>query len=230
MEHVAIHVAAAPSSAPKESRHVLEPGERIAEVLFGLIMVLSFTGSLSVAEAGRDDVRLMLIGALGCNIAWGIIDGILYLMDCLSERGRDIRALQAARNTAAPEEARRAIAGALPPMVAATLGQAEYEMVRQKLLLAPEPPRRPWLSKADWLGGLGVFFWVFITTFPVAIPFMFMSDVPRAMRVSNGIAVAMLLIAGYGFGRITNYHPWLTSLAMVILGTALVAATIALGG
>ena len=214
----------------RESRHVLQPGERIAEVLFGLIMVLSFTGSLSVAEAGRDDVRVMLIGALGCNIAWGIIDGILYLMDCLSERGRDIRALQAARNAAAPEAAHRVIADALPPMVAAALGPAEYETVRQKLLRAPEPPSRPWLSKADWLGGLAVFFWVFVTTFPVSIPFIFMSDVARAMRVSNGIAVALLVITGYAFGRITNYHRWLTSLAMVVLGVALVAATIALGG
>ena len=209
---------------------VLEPGERIAEVLFGLIMVLSFTGSLSVAEAGREDVRTMLIGALGCNIAWGIIDGILYLMDCLSERGRDIRALQGARNAAVPAEAHRIIAEALPPLVAATLGPAEYETVRQKLLLLPAPPSRPWLSKADWLGGLAVFFWVFVTTFPVAIPFIFMSDVGLAMRVSNGIAVGLLVVAGYAFGRITNYHPWLTGLAMVVLGGALVAATIALGG
>ena len=51
-------------------------------------MVLTFTGSLSVAKPGRDDVRTMLIGALGCNIAWGIIDGILYLMSRLSEQGR----------------------------------------------------------------------------------------------------------------------------------------------
>ncbi|HYS61188.1 MAG TPA: VIT1/CCC1 transporter family protein [Gemmatimonadales bacterium] len=212
------------------AKRALEPGERIAEVLFGLIMVLSFTGSLSVADAGRDDVRTMLIGALGCNIAWGIIDGILYLMDCLSERARDLRALRAARNATAPEDAHRVIAEALPPVVAATLGPAEYETVRQKLLLLPEPASRPWLSKADWLGGLAVFLWVFVTTFPVAIPFIFMSDVARAMRVSNVIAVGLLVITGYAFGRITNYHPWLTGLAMVILGGALVAATIALGG
>src|SRR5256885_2262829 len=61
------------------SKRVLEPIDRVSEVLFGLIMVLTFTGSLSVAEAGRDDVRTMLIGALGCNLAWGIIDGVLYL-------------------------------------------------------------------------------------------------------------------------------------------------------
>ena len=209
------------------AKRALEPGERIAEVLFGLIMVLSFTGSLSVADAGRDDVRTMLIGALGCNIAWGIIDGILYLMDCLSDRARDLRAL---RTATAPEDAHRVIAEALPPVVAATLGPAEYETVRQKLLLLPEPASRPWLSKADWLGGLAVFLWVFVTTFPVAIPFIFMSDVARAMRVSNVIAVGLLVITGYAFGRITNYHPWLTGLAMVILGGALVAATIALGG
>ena len=227
MERAATHVAPV---ARGESRRVLEPGERIAEALFGLIMVLTFTGSLSVAEAGRDDVRLMLIGALGCNIAWGLIDGILYLMDCLSERGRDLRALRAARNAAAPEAAHRVIAEALPPMVAAALGPAEYELVRKQLLRGPEPPSRPWLSKADWLGGLAVFLWVFVITFPVSIPFIFMQDVARAMRVSNGIAVGLLVIMGYAYGRITNYHPWLSSLAMVVLGVALVAATIALGG
>ena len=60
------------SAEPGESsKRVLDPIDRVSEVLFGLIMVLTFTGSLSVAEAGRDDVRAMLIGALGCNLAWG---------------------------------------------------------------------------------------------------------------------------------------------------------------
>src|SRR3954467_13204127 len=90
-----IEVATAPAPAQEHFRGVLQPEERVAEVLFGLIMVLTFTGSLSVAESGRNDVRTMLIGALGCNIAWGIIDGILYLMGCLSDRARGIRALRA---------------------------------------------------------------------------------------------------------------------------------------
>jgi len=213
-----------------ETRRPLEPGVRIAEVLFGLIMVLTFTGSLSVAEAGRDDVRTMLIGALGCNIAWGIIDGILYLMDCLSERGRSIRALRAVRTAAAPADAHRAIADALPPMVAAALTPTEYESLRRKLAQAPETPMRPWLTRSEWLGGLSVFLWVFATTFPVTIPFMVMGDVARAMRWSNAIAVALLLIAGYAFGRITEYHPWLTAFAMLVLGGVLVVVTIALGG
>ena len=87
------------------SRRVLDPSERIAEVLFGLIMVLTFTGSLSIAEAGRDDVRAMLIGALGCNIAWGVIDGVLYLMSALAEKGRALSTYVALRRAATPTEA-----------------------------------------------------------------------------------------------------------------------------
>ena len=98
----------------KSSKRILDPNDRISEVLFGLIMVLTFTGSLSVAESGREDVRTMLIGALGCNIAWGIIDGILYLMACLSERGHALRSYRAVRQASDPRAAQRLIADALP--------------------------------------------------------------------------------------------------------------------
>jgi VIT1/CCC1 family predicted Fe2+/Mn2+ transporter len=209
---------------------VLEPNERIAEVLFGLIMVLTFTGSLSVADAGRDDVRAMLIGALGCNLAWGIIDGLFYLMGCLSEQGRGIRSLRALRKAASPDEAHRVIADALPPMVAATLGPADYESMRQKLVQLPGPPSRPRLGKDEWLGALAVFLWVFLITFPVTIPFIFLDSLGRAMRLSNSIAIVLLFLTGYAFGRVAEYRPWLTGLAMVVLGSVLVAITIALGG
>ncbi len=216
--------------ATQSTKRVLEPNERISEVLFGLIMVLTFTGSLSVADAGRDDVRTMLIGALGCNLAWGIIDGVFYLMGCLSEQGRRIRSLRALHKAPNPEAAHRVIADTLPPMVAATLGPAEYETVRQKLVQLPEPPAHPRLRKDDWLGALAVFLWVFLVTFPVAIPFLFMDEVGRAMRVSNAIAIGLLFITGYAFGRIAEYRPWRTGLAMVVLGVVLVGITMALGG
>ena len=84
-----------PEPSAEAAKRVLEPIERISEVLFGMIMVLTFTGSLSVAESGRAEVRTMLIGALGCNLAWGIIDAVLYLMGCLAQRGSGIRTLKA---------------------------------------------------------------------------------------------------------------------------------------
>jgi VIT1/CCC1 family predicted Fe2+/Mn2+ transporter len=214
----------------ESNKRLLGPAERIGEALFGLIMVLTFTGSLSVAHAGRDDVRAMLIGAFGCNIAWGIIDAIFYLMDCLSEQAGRIRSLHTLRKAAAPEDAYRVIAESLPPVVAATLGAGEYESIRQKLVRLPEPPSYPRLGKNEWLAALSVFVWVFVVTFPVTIPFFFMDTLARAMRVSNAIAIVLLFLCGYAFARITGYRHWLTGLAMVALGTVLVAITIALGG
>src|SRR4026208_548115 len=96
----------------KSTKRVLEPHERISEVLFGLIMVLTFTGSLSVAEAGRDDVRTMLIGALGCNLAWGIIDAWWYLMGCLADKGQSLTTYLAVRRATGSQEAQRRIADA----------------------------------------------------------------------------------------------------------------------
>ena len=94
-------------------KRALDPIDRVSEVLFGLIMVLTFTGSLSVAEAGREDVRTMLIGALGCNLAWGIIDAVFYLMGCLAEKSRGLATFRAVREAADPEQAQRLIADAL---------------------------------------------------------------------------------------------------------------------
>lgn len=211
-------------------KRVLEPYTVLAEILFGLIMVLTFTGSLSVADAGRDDVRLMLIGALGCNIAWGMIDAIFYLMSCVSDKGQNIRSLRALRKATSRNEAHQIIADALPPMVVDTMTSADFDTMQQRLLQLPEPPSRPQLGKPELLGALAIFFWVFIITFPVAIPFIFMDQVELAMRVSNAIAIALLFIAGFVFARLAQYRPWLTAFAMVVAGSVVVGATIALGG
>lgn len=215
---------------PESAKRPLEPVDRIAEVLFGLIMVLTFTGSLSVAEAGRDDVRTMLIGALGCNLAWGIIDALLYLMGCLAERGRNLMTFQAVRRAKDAHEAQSLIADAIPPLLASLIQPAEFAAIHDRLKALPERPPRAKLLRQDWLGALGVFLLVFLATFPVAIPFMVLTDVGPALRISNAIAVTMMFVAGFAYGRITGWHPWLMGIGMVVLGSVLVGMTIALGG
>jgi VIT family protein len=209
---------------------VLEPIERVQEVLFGLIMVLTFTGSLSVAEAGREDVRTMLIGALGCNLAWGLIDAVFYLMGCLADSGRRHAAFRAAREAADPAEGRRLVAEAMPPVVAQVLEPAELEAIRARVQKLPAPAGPPWLGRDEWLGAAFVFLLVFLSTFPVAVPFLFMHDARPAMRVSNAVAIVLLFVAGFAFGRMIGRRPLLTGISMVVLGSALVAITMALGG
>jgi hypothetical protein len=210
-------------------KRALDPIDRLSEVLFGLIMVLTFTGSLSVYEAGREDVRTMLVGALGCNLAWGLIDAVFYLMGSLAEKSRELSTFRAVREASDPEHAQRLIADALP-VVGSVLEPNELEAMRLRLKQLPEPPRRARLGKDDWRGGLGVFLLVFLSTFPVTIPFIVMRDAVRAMRVSNAIAVVLLFTAGYAFGRLTGRRPVWVGTAMVVFGSVLVGLTIALGG
>jgi VIT1/CCC1 family predicted Fe2+/Mn2+ transporter len=216
-----------PRTSPKRP---LDPVDRVAEVLFGLIMVLTFTGSLSVAEAGRDDVRAMLVGALGCNLAWGIIDAILYLMGCLAERSRRLMTVRAVRAAESPERGRALLADALPSEIASIVEPAELEGIRARLARLPEPPARAHMAKDDWIGAAAVFLLVFLSTFPVVIPFIFMREATPALRVSNAVAVAMLFMTGYTYGRLTGYRPVRMGISMVVLGMVLVGITMALGG
>lgn len=217
-------------SSKDSPKRILEPYDRLFEILFGLIMVLTFTGSLSIAEAGRDDIRTMLIGALGCNLAWGIIDGVFYFMGCLAERNRGITLLQSIREAPDSATATRTVSNALPPFVVANLLSADLEAVTDRLRRMPPPPARLRLHSADWKGAVGVFVVVFLSTFPVVLPFLFMSDARLALRVSNGIAIAMLFGVGWAFGRLVRQNQWVAGVLLVLLGGALVGLTIALGG
>ena len=154
------------SDHSQKPKRLLDPIDRISEVLFGLIMVLTFTGSFSAAQAGRADIREMLIGALGCNLAWGLIDGVMYLMGCLSERGQGILTVRAVRRASLAPEAHQAIADALPEEVAGVLQTPELEIIRQRMIQSPEPPARPRLHKDDWLGAFAVFLWCLFPPFP----------------------------------------------------------------
>jgi hypothetical protein len=210
-------------------RGFLEPMDRISEVLFGVIMVLTFTGALSVATADRLEVREVLVGALGCNLAWGVIDAGLYLMGRLQERGRTIQTFRAVRDTTDEVAARRLVAETLPAVLVTALPSSQLEVMRQAVLNMPEPPL-PRLTMADIGGAVAVFLLVFLVTLPLVVPFLFIGETRLALRVSNGVAVALLFLSGYAFGKRAGLHPWVSGLAMVVVGILLVGLTIALGG
>lgn len=209
---------------------VLNPLERFSEIVFGLIMVLSFTGALSVVEAGREDVRTLFIGAIGCNLAWGIIDAVFYLIACLTETGRNATLLRRVQQCAGFAQSREIIASVIPPKVAEALLPADFERIHEHLKQLPRPAERLWLTGRNWLGAAAVFLLVFLSTFPVVIPFLFIHDVKLAMRISNGVAIAMLFGAGQMLANYAGMRRIATGLVIVAIGAVLVALTIALGG
>jgi hypothetical protein len=199
-------------------------------VLFGLIMALTFTGSLSAATAARDEVRTLLVAAFSCNVAWGLVDAVMYLLTTVLERGQGLRTLREIRDSGDPGRAREALRGAFPPVVADVLLTGELDDVRRRLLGQGEPPRRPRLSVRDLRGALGVFLLVTLATVPVAVPFLFVERATVALRISNGVALLLLFGFGCAMGHHAGLRPVRAGLAMLAAGTALVVLTIALGG
>ena len=219
-----------PEAASKPISTMLEPMERIAEILFGVIMTLTFTCTLAVETADRLQVRTMLIGALGCNLAWGIIDAGVYLITRINTESRKVAAVRAIREAADGRAARQILANSFNPALASALSNEQLESMRQNLRQMPEPLQRPKLTKRDWLGAGGLCLLCFVSTLPIALPFVFVSDARLALRISNAVAVAPLALCGYAFGYRSGIPPWVTALVMVAFGAAMVGVAIALGG
>jgi VIT1/CCC1 family predicted Fe2+/Mn2+ transporter len=219
---------AATDAAPRQ--RLLDPIARVSEILFGLIMALTFTTTLSAATAAREEVRTLLVGAIGCNIAWGLVDAVMYLIATLTERGRELVTARAVRAAATPADAHRVLSDAISPMVGPVLTTSDLERVRLALLGQGDLPAAPTLTKDDWLGALAVFLLVFLSTFPVVIPFLVFDQVHVAIRASNLVAIVLLFIAGVMLALYGGYHPWRTGIAMVVLGVVLVGIAVALGG
>ena len=222
-------VVAPPTTPPTVPAPTLTPVDRVSGVIFGLIMALTFTGSLSVAEADQAEVRSMLIGALGCNTAWGLVDAVMFLLATLSERRRGLGVLNEVRRSSDSRRAHELILEAMPPVIAGAMEPAEVESIRARLARLPVAERVS-LTLTDFRTALGVFLLVFLATLPVALPFLFIPEPHRALRVSNGIALLMLFVGGYYVGRQSGGQAWVSGLGVLAIGVALVWATIALGG
>jgi len=209
---------------------ILEPVERLSEILFGLIMALTITCAISVATADRVQIHTMVIAALGCNVAWGIIDAGMYLMARLGERGRNALMAKVVRDTPDPKRAHSIIANELPELLVSIFGPAQLETIRERITQMSPSDVRPRLTARDFLGALGICILVILSTLPVVLPFVVLEDVRLALRASNAIAIVLLFACGFLFARYAGLQPWATGLIMVAVGVALVSTAIALGG
>ena len=212
----------------------LDPGSHMGEALFGLIMTLTFTlgADLVIQEEGREGARQMLIGILGCNLAWGIIDGVLYVLGCAFERGRVQRIGYEVRKARNPEQARRLVAGELDELLAPLTDpqqrDALYSAIVQRVKTEPTLPEP--ITREDLLGGLESGLLVFSCSIPAVLPFLVFDQPQVALRVSNSILLALLYYLGYRHARHTLVKPWIAGFVFLLAGLFLVVLTIQLGG
>ena len=208
---------------------VLNPVDRISEMIFGLLMALSFIGAISAASK-EAEVREMFVAALGCNLAWGLVDAVMYLVRTVTDRGRGLSLAHAVRRAKDQATGHHLLDQALSKTAANLLEEREVEAIRQRILAMPDLPARPKLTAQDLLAALAVFLMVVAATFPVVLPFAVLDDVVLAKNISRGVALLTLFIAGLGLGHYAGYGSWRAGLLMAGLGCVLVVAINLLGG
>jgi VIT1/CCC1 family predicted Fe2+/Mn2+ transporter len=221
---------------PKRERFVrryLDPASRLGEVLFGLIMVLgvTLTAGLSVAE-GSTGVHQLLQAALGCNIAWGIIDGIMYVMNCMTARAEKARLIEAIQRAPDARSALDIVRDEIEPRFETLTGAEEREALCRSILayLAQGEAPRTNITKDDLYGAVASFWLVFLSCLPVAGPFLIFAEPTRALRVSNFLLIAMLFLVGHKWAQYAHTNRLVAGLAMVAIGLALVGVAVLLGG
>ncbi|MBD7977176.1 hypothetical protein [Serpens gallinarum] len=214
------------------TQRVLDPVSRLSEILFGLLMVLTFTGTFSVANAGESSVRELLIASLGCNLAWGMVDACMLVLNRLAERSHTLRLMQQLQTLPlGSPQAFALLADAMPILVAEVMHVEDVQTLHQRVLEVRITQTRPSLGLHDFLQAFAVFLAVVFATLPVIVPFVLFDEPLHALRASNAVALLMLFIIGLGYGRFASaLHPVITALIFTLLGVALVFATIALGG
>jgi VIT1/CCC1 family predicted Fe2+/Mn2+ transporter len=191
-------------------------------------MALTFTGAIHAAGGDRDEIRALLVGAIGCNIAWGIVDAVMYLMTVVVTRSRAVRALRSLRG-ATEAQAAAILGDTLPDEITDRMEPKDFERLRAWLARVPEHHVRT-MTLRDLRGALAVFLLVTLSTFPVVVPFLFVGDALLALRISNGVALIMLFGIGWMLGKYAGLRALLTGASMLGIGLVLVALTIALGG
>lgn len=213
-------------------RH-LDPSETLLEVLFGLVMALTITAGARLLSERADIVGVELAAALlGCNVAWGVIDGAFYLLGTLFTRNRRVRFVKRLQAASTDEEAMAAVKDefdlegepSMRPQDRARLHRSLLELFRSA------GTARARLQANDWVAAALIVALVSMTAIPGLIPLLLFHDGFTALRVANALQVGMLFFGGYWWAHYSGGNPWFTGLVIAFIGTALVLLAVPLGG
>ena len=211
----------------------LAPGDSLSEILFGLIMTLTFTlGAGIMVREDPNAARELLIATVGCNVAWGLIDGLMYLAGQRFERGRRARLAHAIRAEGNEEKAVLRVAGELDELLERVTEESDRASLYRRIVRAVRDGESPStrLTRQDLSGAIASFFLVFFSSIPAALPFVIFDKAWIALRVSNAILIGLLFVVGYRWARHTNLPPLRVGFALMVGGLSLVLIAIALGG
>jgi len=216
---------------PRFVHRYLDHASRLGEILFGLIMALGIIGAVRL---GMDDLsnRSMFIAILGCNLAWAVVDGVMFVLVSLFDKGRRHRIAREIQGTPSDEKAlemiQRELGRDLDALASPEALKQFYGEVLRRIRTAG--PLKVSLTKEEILGGVASMVVILLATAPILIPYLVVPKPLLAVRLSELIAVGLLFLLGTWWGRTVGAQPLKVGFFLTLIGGILVGVTILLGG
>jgi hypothetical protein len=219
--------------------NLLDPIDRLAETIYSILILLTFTLAFRIfrldpGEAvSAEYVNELLIAAFLATVAWGVIDGIVYVLTEVLERGERRRILWYIQSADTEEEATKVVADELDFILEPITRESQRAMLYKDMLehLHDSEPQPVRLKREDFVGALACVLVAIIAVLPALAPFAFFrDDYALAIRASNIVSFGVLFYAGYEWGKYTGANPWKIGLVLVLIGMLLVAIAIPFGG
>lgn len=220
--------------------HLLDPIDRLSETIFSVLILLTFTFAYRVFWLGTDPYEPippdylidLAVAALGAAVAWGLIDGVIYALLSVLERGEKHRFLAAVQAAATQEEGIAAVADELDYVLEPITGAEQRRQIYLEVLdyLQDSRPQPVTLTRDDLLGGLGSTLVAVLAVLPSLIPLVLFRDTYwLALRASNFVSFAVLFITGYQWGRYSGANPWKMGVMLLTVGAALAVIALLMG-
>ena len=232
-----------PRAAPREGflGQLLDPIDRLSETIFSVLILLTFTLAFRILKLGgipgqpitSAHLNELLIAAVGATLAWGIIDGVMYALMAVLERGESHRLLRRLQAAESEREGVEIVAEEFDYLLEPITGDAERQQLYRHVFayLREGQPRPVGFKRDDLAGALGSVLVAVLPVLPSLAPLVLLRGSPElAIRVSNVVSFGVLFYSGYQWGQYSGSSPWRTGLLVMVVGVAMVAVAIPLGG
>lgn len=220
---------------------LIDPIDWLSETIFSVLIFLTFTLAFRIIRpfgaseqpVSQEIANELIFGALGAVLAWGMIDGIMYALFSIFERGERHRLLRDVQAAETEQEAVEVIAEDMDYLLEPITSEDDRQALYRNVLmhLRNSQPRKIGLKTEDVSGALGHVVVAILAVIPSIIPFLALrQDFDLAIRLSIIVSFIVMFIAGYRWGRYTGANPWKTGFLLMAVAVALVLIAIPLGG
>ena len=211
----------------------LDPADALAEMTCGLVMVLTILCTAGWYVEGSDEPRRTLaLSAFGCCLAWGIIDGFLYVASAVYSRGRRgrlIRSVQVSDHTTAVDFVRARVGDATGNLLSTESSTAVAEELVD-VAASADPPDRITTERGDFPPVLGAMVLNVSATVLPGIAILLVNDWRDALALAKALVVGMMFLTGFLWGRTTRFGGWRSGSVMLVFGVVMVAIAVLFGG